>query len=125
MEKPSIFSDLPCLEATQSGSLHIACAFKKPVVAKSVGSIPEVVHDGISGFVVPPKDPEALADAIVKLLKDDKLRKEMGENGYKKMKEELSWDKIAEKMIAIYKEVINEYKNKRRKIDDQKVHKTC
>ena len=99
---------LPYLKATQSGPLHIACAFKKPVVATSVGAIPEVVYDGISGFIVPPKDPEALAEAIVKLLKDEKLRKKMGENAYRKMKEELSWDKIAEKTIEVYKAAIRE-----------------
>jgi len=105
---------LPYIEATQSGPLHIACAFKKPVVATTVGAIPEVVEDGKTGLLVPPKNPKALADAIIKLLKDDNLRKEMGENAYKKMKEELSWDKIAEKTIEVYKEAINEHKSKRR-----------
>jgi len=55
---------------------------------------------------VPPRNVNALADAIIKLLKDDKLRKGMGENAYKKMKEELSWDKIAEKTIELYNEAI-------------------
>jgi len=105
---------LPYIEATQSGPLHISCAFKKPVVATTVGAIPEVVEDGKTGLLVPPKNPEALADAIIKLLKDDNLRKEMGENAYRKMKEELSWDKIAEKTIKVYKEAINEHKSKRR-----------
>ena len=116
---------LPYTGGSQSGIIPIAYAFKKPVVATAVGAIPEVVDDGVTGVLVPPRDEKALADVIIKLLKDEKLRNEMGENAYKKMKEELSWGKIAEKTIEIYKEVINEYKNKRRKIDDQKVHKTC
>ena len=70
---------LPYIEGTQSGIIPIAYAFKKPVVVTDVGSIPEVVDDGVTGFIVPPKEPKALADAIIKLLKDDKLRKEMGE----------------------------------------------
>jgi glycosyltransferase involved in cell wall biosynthesis len=70
------------------------------------------VDDSVTGFIVPPKDPEALASAITKLLRDDKLRKEMGENAYGKMKEELSWDKIAEKTIEIYREVLNEHENR-------------
>lgn len=106
---------LPYIEASQSGIIPIAYAFKKPVVATNVGSIPEVVDDGKTGFIVPPRDEKALADAIIKLLKDENLRKEMGENAYKKMKEELSWDKIAEKTIEVYKKAINEHKNKRRK----------
>ena len=99
---------LPYIEGTQSGIIPIAYAFKKPVVVTDVGSIPEVVEDGKTGFIVPPKDSEALASAIIKLLKDDKLRYKMGENAYKKMKEELSWDKIAEKTIEVYKEAIRD-----------------
>ena len=97
---------LPYIEGTQSGVIPIAYAFKKPVVVTNVGSIPEVVDDGKTGFIVQPRDEKVLAEAIIKLLKDDKLRKQMGENAYKKMKEELSWDKIAEKTIAVYKEAI-------------------
>lgn len=106
---------LPYIEATQSGPLHIAYAFKKPVVATNVGAIPEVVEDGKTGYIVPPRDVTALADAIIKLLKDDELRKEMGETAYRKMKEELSWDKIAEQTVEVYKNAINEHSNKRRK----------
>ncbi|MDW7726661.1 MAG: glycosyltransferase family 4 protein [Candidatus Methanoperedens sp.] len=103
---------LPYLEGTQTGIIPIAYAFKKPVVVTDVGSIPEVVENGKTGFIVPSKDANALAEAILKLLKDDELRKEMGENAYRKMKEELSWDKIAEKTIEIYKAVINLKQNK-------------
>lgn len=98
---------LPYTEGTQTGIIPIAYAFKKPVVVTNVGSIPEVVEDGVTGFIVPPKDSDALADAIVKILKDDDLRRRMGENAYRKMKDELSWEKIAEKTIEIYKEAIN------------------
>lgn len=99
---------LPYIDASQSGIVPIAYAFKKPVVVTNVGSIPEVVDDGKTGFIVPPRDSKALADAIIKLLKNDKLRKEMGEHAYKKMKEELSWDKIAKKTIEVYKEAIRD-----------------
>lgn len=102
---------LPYIEASQSGVIPIAYAFKKPVIATSVGSIPEIVENGRTGLLVPPNDSEALAKAIIQLLKNDELRKEMGENAYKKMKEELSWDKIAEKTIEVYK-VILDFKRK-------------
>ena len=101
---------LPYTQGSQSGIVHIAYAFKKPVVATNVGSIPEVVDDGKTGFVVPPKDSVALAEAMIKILKDNELRKEMGENAYRKMKEELSWDKIAEKTVEVYKEAIERHK---------------
>ena len=97
---------LPYIDASQSGVIPTAYSFKKPVVVTDVGAIPEIVDNGITGFIVPPKNPEALADAIVKLLKDNNLRKQMGENAYKKLKTDLSWDKIAEKTIRVYKKAI-------------------
>ena len=102
---------LPYIEASQSGVIPTAYGFKKPVVVTNVGSIPEIVDDGVTGFIVPPKNPEALADAIVKLLKDEKLRRQMGENAYKKLKTDLSWDNIAEKTIRVYEKAI-ENRNK-------------
>lgn len=104
---------LPYIEASQSGVIPTAYGFKKPVVVTNVGAIPEIVDDGKTGFIVPPKNPEALAEAIVKLLKDEELRKEMGENAYRKLKTDLSWDNIVERTIEVYKEAINEHKNKR------------
>lgn len=108
---------LPYIEGTQTGIIPIAYAFKKPVVVTDVGSIPEVVENGKTGFIVPSKDSNALAEAIIKLLKDDKLRKEMGENAHRKMKEELSWDKIAEKTIEVYKNVL--YLKRAKKLNDK------
>lgn len=101
---------LPYTEASQSGIIHIAYAFKKPVVATNIGAMPEIIEHGKTGLIVPPRDINALAEAIIRLLKDDALRKEMGEKAYKKMKVEMSWDKIAEKTIEVYKEAIELHK---------------
>jgi len=101
---------LPYIDASQSGVIPTAYGFKKPIVVTDVGSIPEIVDDGVTGFIVPPRNTEALADAIVKLLEDEDLRKQMGESAYKKLKTDLSWDKIAEKTIEVYKKAINEHK---------------
>lgn len=105
---------LPYIEASQSGIIPIGYAFKKPVVATNVGAIPEVIEDGVTGFLVPPRDSEALADAVIKILKDDDLRKQMGKNAYKKMKDELSWEQVAEKTIKIYEKVIGDIRNENR-----------
>ena len=102
---------LPYTDASQSGVIPIAYAYKKPVIVTDVGSIPETVEDGKTGLIIKPKDVEALANAIVRLLKDDKLRKKMGENGYYKMKADLSWDKIAERTIEVYNNVIDHADN--------------
>jgi len=96
---------LPYIEGTQTGIIPIAYAFRKPVVVTNVGSIPEVVDEDITGYVVPPKDPNSLANAIVKILNNDPMRKQMGENAYEKMKKELSWDLVAEETSKAYNKV--------------------
>lgn len=55
---------LPYKSATQSGITQTAFAFERPVVVTAVGGLPDVVDDGVTGFVVPPDDPGALAGAI-------------------------------------------------------------
>ena len=98
---------LPYVDGSQSCVTFLGYGFKKPVVVTDVGSIPEMVEEGKTGFVVPPRDSGALAGAIVKLLKDERLRREMGENGYRKMKEDHSWGKIAEKTIKVYERALH------------------
>lgn len=93
---------LPYIEASQSGVISTAYGFMKPVVVTNVGSIPEIVDNGITGLIVPPKDPAALAEAIIKLLKDKNLRLNMGKAAHKKLKTDMSWNKIAEKTINVY-----------------------
>jgi glycosyltransferase involved in cell wall biosynthesis len=93
---------LPYVEASQSGVIPLAYAFGKPVVATSVGSIPEVVDHGETGYLVPPRDVPKLAEAVVGLLKDDTLRRQMGRNAYQKAVTELSWERIAEQVVAVY-----------------------
>lgn len=75
--------NLPLAEAQACG---------KPVVAFNIGPHLEVVKDGETVFLVPPRDTSALANAIIKLLKDDKLRQDMGEKACKAVKERFSGD---------------------------------
>jgi len=60
-----------------------AQACGKPVVAFNFGPHPEVVKEGETGFLVPPRDVGALAEAVIRLVKNDKLRQEMGKNASK------------------------------------------
>jgi len=103
--KKSAVIVLPYVDASQSGIIPIAYSFKKPVVVTNVGSLPEVVDNERTGLIVPPRDVESLARAITRLLNDGELRKELGNNAYEKMKEELSWNNIAEKTIRVYEEI--------------------
>lgn len=61
---------LPYLSATQSGIAQIAYNFERPVVATNVGGLAEVILDGKTGYIVPPNDPAALADAIERFYRD-------------------------------------------------------
>jgi alpha-maltose-1-phosphate synthase len=97
---------LPYTNASQSGIIPIAYAFQKPVVVTNVGSITEVVEQGKTGLIVPPKDSVALANAIITLLLNDTLRREMGSNAYRKMQDELSWEQIAQETMKIYKQTV-------------------
>jgi len=103
---------LPYLDGSQSGVVSIAYAFGKPVVVTNVGSIPEVVKDGITGYIVPPKSPKKLAEAIIRILQNDSLRRSMRKKAYEMTQKELSWRNIAAKTIHIYKNAIYKRRNK-------------
>ena len=110
-EIPRLFHDaalvaLPYISATQSGIIPLAYAFGKPVVATDVGAISEIIEDGITGLLVESQNAEALAQAIIKLLNNPGLLDQLGKNALKYAKEELSWDSIALKTTAIYKEIL-------------------
>jgi len=96
---------LPYIECTQTGIIPIAYAFKKPVITTNVGSIPELVDDGKTGFIVPVMDPKALRNKIINLISDEHLRIKMGENAYIKMRKDMSWDKISDNLIKIYNKI--------------------
>jgi len=82
-----------------------AMACNVPIVASKIGCIPDVVKDGENGLLVPPRDSEALADAIIYLLKNKDIRERMGENGRKRV-ENYSWERIAEMTEKVYEEVL-------------------
>lgn len=63
---------LPYISATQSGIAQIAYNFDKPVIATSVGGLGEVVRDSVTGYLVPPNDPDSLAESIVRFYREDR-----------------------------------------------------
>lgn len=85
---------LPYVSATQSGIVQIAYNYDLPVVTTDVGGLPEVVHDGQTGFVVPPSDPAALAHAVTRYFKEN-LADEFAD-GVRQEKSKYSWDRMAE-----------------------------
>lgn len=96
---------LPYIDGSQSGIISIAYAFEKPVITTNVGNFAEMVEDGKTGLIVPPRDANSLSEAIIKLLQDDDLRGKMGENGKKLLEGRYNWNNIAEKINKIYEEL--------------------
>jgi glycosyltransferase involved in cell wall biosynthesis len=95
---PSYYEGLPT-------SLLEAMACGVPVIATGVGGIPEVVNDGKNGFIVPIKNPEAIANSVIKLLENQKSRKKMGKIARKTIEENYSWDSIASKALEYYRTI--------------------
>lgn len=97
---------LPYTEATQSGVVPVAYTFGKPVVATSVGGLPDCVEHGRTGLLVPPRDAKALADAIVSLLADSERRHEMGAQGRARQARESNPAVIADALLDVYRQAI-------------------
>ena len=99
---------LPYIDATHSAVLMTAYAFNKPVVASAVGGIPEIIEDNVTGRLVPPGNPQALADAIVNLFSNPEKRKQMKINIKKRFSQgKFSWDYIAKRTIEVYRMAID------------------
>ncbi|HEX6656366.1 MAG TPA: glycosyltransferase family 4 protein, partial [Candidatus Limnocylindria bacterium] len=95
---------LPSLREAQGISILEAMARRVPVVASAVGGIPEVVADGVSGLLVAPADPPALAAAIARLASSPALRRRMGDAGYRIVADRFSMEAHVRQIEAIYEE---------------------
>jgi len=82
-------------------------ASRLPLVATTVGEVPTVVRDGVTGFVVAPNDVDALAGAIARLLGDAAMREQMGTAGRKLIEDEYSASRMTAEYLRIYEEAIS------------------
>jgi glycosyltransferase involved in cell wall biosynthesis len=89
-----------------SMALLEAMAAGVPVVATAVGGTPEVVVDGINGLLVPPRDPEALAGALSRLLLDPGLRQHIGQAGRQSVFERFNIQHTVQQTRALYESLI-------------------
>jgi len=96
---------LPYIEASQSGVIPMAYSAGKPVVATTVGGLPEMVDDGYTGYLVSPGRSTA-AEALTRLLLDKPLCRQMGMNGKRKIEAECSPSLIAEKTMEVYRRAV-------------------
>jgi len=97
---------LPSLkEATSVAGLE-AMACGKPLVGTTVGGLPQIITDGVTGLLVPPADPNALAEAILGLLRDSALRETMGAAARARVEREFAWPAIARQTLAVYERAL-------------------
>jgi glycosyltransferase involved in cell wall biosynthesis len=97
---------LPSRSEGFSNAIVEAMAASLPVVATNVGGNAEAVSDGVSGFIVPPEDPAALAAAITRLLSDPGKAQEMGAAGKKLASEKFTTDAMMHQITLAYASVL-------------------
>lgn len=82
----------------------MACA--RPVVGAEVGGIKSTVVDGVTGFLVPPRDPQALAERLLRLQRDPQTARAMGAAGLRRAWREYTWRTVARQLMAVYAAVL-------------------
>jgi glycosyltransferase involved in cell wall biosynthesis len=97
---------LPSLEEGHGISLTEAMASGKPLIGSNVGGIPMQIRDGWNGFLVEPGNEKQLAEKIRYLIENEKERKRMGANSRRLAEKEFSWEKIVERYLEVYEEVV-------------------
>ena len=108
---PVILSSLnvSILCSTNEGFSNVileSMAAGKPVVATNVGGSPEMVTDGVNGYIVPPADSNSLANAIINLLHEPNKAEEMGKAGRKIVQEKFTTEAMTKQYEKLYKELI-------------------
>jgi phosphatidylinositol alpha-mannosyltransferase len=103
-------ADVFCAPATGWESFGIvlleAMAVGKPIVASDIDGYASILTHGAEGLLVPPKDDKSLAQALISLLNDEKLRQEMGAKGILKAKEH-DWENVARRVEGLYRETLS------------------
>lgn len=97
---------LPSFNEGMSNAMLEALASGLPLIATNTGGTSELVEEGVNGLVIKTKDVQDLADKIEILMKDEDLRKKMGEASRRKA-EAMSWEKVAKEYIELYNKIFN------------------
>jgi glycosyltransferase involved in cell wall biosynthesis len=99
---------LPSYREAQGLSILEAMALGRPVVASAVGGIPEMIEHGRTGLLVPPRDPEALADALIRMLKDHPYADTLSKAGRDLVEERFCAELMVRAIETIYDEAVAE-----------------
>ena len=111
-EKEQLFADsgIFCLPSKNEGmpmSVLEAMAHGLAAVATPVGGIPQVIENGVDGFVVPVNDAPCLKNILENLVRDQELRKRIGVAGYMKMRSDFNVDAQIPLLVSLYEELLN------------------
>lgn len=113
---PSILEHLNCLvlaTTTQEAFGRViveAQACGVPVVATAVGGVIDIIENNKTGLIVPPADPQAMAEAIIKIINDKELVLKLAQEAYKKVEEKYGVELMVKKTIEVYKEACEKFK---------------
>ncbi|MDZ8050724.1 MAG: glycosyltransferase family 4 protein [Aulosira sp. ZfuVER01] len=102
---------LPYIEASQSGVAALSYGMGTPIIASEIGGLKEIVRHGEDGFLVPPGDVQALADAIIDLLSDRQLQQKMQIAALSRSKNDLNWSNIAAQTVEVYEKLLHNTKS--------------
>jgi 2-deoxystreptamine N-acetyl-D-glucosaminyltransferase/2-deoxystreptamine glucosyltransferase len=97
---------MPSIHEEMGGTILETMTFGKPIIATTVGGIPEVIQHGVNGWLVKPGDGGEVARAIITLLEDPKLVATIGENGIETVRKRFDMNKLSKDMVEIYRDVI-------------------
>ncbi len=102
-------ADVSVLTSLKEGCSNVvleSMAVGVPVVVTDVGGNPELVEDGVTGFVVPPGEPRALAERVVRVLEDEATARDMGRAARERARREFSMERMVERTVEFYREAI-------------------
>lgn len=98
---------LPSLKEGLPMALLEAMASRVPVIATSVGAIPKVLENGVSGILIQPKDSQAIASAIMQVVNDKQGSFEMAQKGFEQVRDHFSSKTMSEKYLTVYEELLS------------------
>lgn len=82
----------------------MACA--RPVVGAELGSIRSYVEDGVTGYLIPPRDAEALAERLARLARQPALAHTMGQAGHQRASRQHTWERVGERVLEVYESIL-------------------
>jgi len=98
---------MPYRHVSQSGVLYLALSLGLPVVATTVGGLPELLRDGDNALLVPPEAPAELARAVIRMLAEPELRDRLARGG-RRVAEQHSWPAIAERTASAFARLVGD-----------------